>query len=356
MQDHSLLLKTGKKGFEMQFNWLFVLIAGAIIIGFFFSLIRAQNSDSNTSSETQSRQEIDAMLRGSQSSAELQKTIPFAKKVRFSCYDDGISSTSEFYVGDSDVASQYNYKVMFTPAVLDGKEIIMKSSQFKAPFSIMPFLYLTNKDIEYVFIGNSALLDQVYSSLPKNTTKRQKRVADIALYPNNNYDNTVFIVNASDAGNLGALSKFRSSNDYRRVSAVVIDAAGGLSDSYGSVDFYHYESSGFKLDDSVGFIGSEMLLGAVIAHDGGIYHCELSKATKRMNLSISLHKLKIMQYSSGLPSECDDYYSKMLTILNQIQEIISADNPDFAKAFPFIWDLGRLNTLVVQKTECAPLY
>ena len=33
-----------KKGFEMQFHWIFVLIAGAIILIFFFSLTQKQKS------------------------------------------------------------------------------------------------------------------------------------------------------------------------------------------------------------------------------------------------------------------------------------------------------------------------
>jgi hypothetical protein len=253
MLNNSFSLRKSKKGFEMQFNWLFVLIAGAIFLAFFFSLIRGHSSDSAKEDASSAQQELDSLLRSSQSSAELQKIIAFGKQLRFSCYDSGNSATSgvsssfvsEYYVGDSDSAVQYNYKVIFSPRVLDGKELIVKSSAFRMPFNIMPFVFLMNKDIEFVFVGNNTILTQLYSSLPVNASKKKITVEALPSFPNNNYYNTVFIMNSSDgalAMNL-QLSNFKLPSDHKKIFAVVINAAGGLADSYGDLRFYDYVNS-----------------------------------------------------------------------------------------------------------------
>ena len=38
-----------RKGFELQFNWIFVLIAGALILAFFFTIAQKQRNLSQQS-------------------------------------------------------------------------------------------------------------------------------------------------------------------------------------------------------------------------------------------------------------------------------------------------------------------
>jgi hypothetical protein len=360
-------LSKNKKGFEMQFNWLFVLIAGAIFIAFFFSLINGHSSDSLKENDVGVQQEIDSLLRSSQSSAEIQKIIPFDMQLRFSCYDSDVSSglagsfnslVSEYYVGSSNSAVQYNYKVIFSPRLLDGKELIVKSSSFNLPFNVMPFVFIMNKDIEFVFVGNNSLVNQLYSALPPNATKKKAALSEFSNFPNNNYDNTVFIMNSSDGANAMSLllSNFRLSSDRNRVYAVVINPVGGLADSYGDIRFFYYDSYGFQQEKISGFIGQELLLGAMVSHDSQLYDCQVKKAMLRANLSISLHKSKLEEYAAVFSDDCNQHYAQISSLLDESGAILGSNVVDFEKLFALVQGVDRLNTLMVQRTDCPPLY
>jgi len=52
----------GKRGIEMQFHWIFILIAGAIILAFFFSLVAKQKSLSEEKLSISSFKELAIVL------------------------------------------------------------------------------------------------------------------------------------------------------------------------------------------------------------------------------------------------------------------------------------------------------
>jgi len=54
-----------KKGvIEVQFNWIFILIIGAIILFFFFSIVKTQKTVSEKKISTTVRRDIRAILTG----------------------------------------------------------------------------------------------------------------------------------------------------------------------------------------------------------------------------------------------------------------------------------------------------
>src|SRR5262245_38251117 len=118
-----------KRGFELQFNWLFVLIAGAVFLGFFFLVIRNQLTASDIDESAAAQSDLSFILRTSQGSRSSEKLIPLPGKFTFSCEDN----VSSFSAAGSTFTGQYNYLAIFSPEVLDSKEVMVKTETFKAP-------------------------------------------------------------------------------------------------------------------------------------------------------------------------------------------------------------------------------
>lgn len=356
MTSINLALKKSRKGFELQFNWIFVIIGGAIFLGFFFMLISRQTSISDDEAGLSSQQEVDSLFRANQASAQTQKFIPFDKKVSFFCSSLGNDFISEYYVGSSKASTSYNYRVIFAPSFLDSQEIILKSTPFKAPYNIMSFIYLTNKHVEFVFVGqDNALFSQLATLLPMNSTIR--KAASLSSYKNTNYDHTVFLLNASDSGLLNRdLTNFNKPIDTGRVHAVLLGSAGDIADSYGDIAFYEYEpGNGFNRMGTASFMGQELLVGAVVSHDYNLYSCELRKALLRLNFTLELNKKKLEQYSLSLPS-CAASYDKMIQYMIGIQANIGEKELALDQAYPLIRDINMLNEYLVRSTECPAVY
>ncbi len=345
-----------KRGFAIQFNWLFVLIGGAIILAFFFSLITNQASEEEKRTAQRSTQELDALLKVSLASGDTQKTLLFNKKIVFYC-----DEISEYYVEGAIKPGRYDYDVIFSPTKLESKELIIQTLAFEAPFRVIPLVYVTNKDIEYVFVGSSALINIVYNFMPDDTLKKSLAApSNIANYPDNNYDHTVFVLN--DSMYLTALNNF--DNNDERVYAVVITP--GPVVGYGNLNFYHYDSSSppprFVNDGSIPFLGSELVLGGVISHDKTIYECNLRKVLRRLELLSRLHINRTIYYYYNTSEECKNYYNDTNArgFIEDIKEYavekdeLSVD--DFNNALFAINELRSLNTYIIRRTSCPPIY
>ncbi|MFH0869934.1 MAG: hypothetical protein V1866_02665 [archaeon] len=346
----------GRKGFELQFNWLFVLIAGAIFIAFFISLMRNHSSDVEQASTLNAKQELDSLFRVNRASVNTQKVLSFSKRLDFST-----SNISGYFVDGSDVWNRYDYSVIFAPKFLDGDELMIKTSSFKAPFNVMPFIFLANNDLEFVFVGSDAVLSAVSLAMPENITKKSLAgKSEMASFKNNNYDHTVFVFTTdSFGGSMPLLANFQSPADKERVYAVVIDAAGGFADAYGQVSFYNYSKGSLKLEGQSGFIGIELLLGAVISHNQRIYNREFRKAMNRLGLLADLQVRRVAEYSQSTQESCKAYYDSMSESLSYIKMLSASGrlmDDDILNMFNQIINIKQLNTALLQKTDCPLLY
>lgn len=340
-----------KKGFAIQFSWLFVLIGGAIILAFFFALIKDYSHGSEVESFSDLTKELDELFSVSLASRDTQKTIFFDEKINFACDD-----VSSFYVEGSDVHRDYDYDVIFSPTELQGEELIVKTLVFEAPFRVTPMLYLSNKDIEFVFSGSSTVINLVYGFMPENLTLRS--TADIKSYPNNDFFHTVFVVN--DSSLLTTLNNFRKSDG--RAYAVVIASGEGTLLEYGNLSFYHYEPSGFVYDGTSPFLGQETLVAGVLSHDWKLYDCNLNKLLQRLELLSGLHIERVKHYYEHVPFVVckQNYDGQPESARNHLEDIKSSsgEEPSIDKFMILnaaITDLRNLNNYLIT-TECPRLY
>lgn len=351
-----------KRGFAIQFNWLFVLIGGAIILGFFFSIITNQVYEGEKKTAQRSTQELDALLKVSLASGDTQKTVVFDKKIVFYC-----DEISEYYVEGAVKPSRYDYNAIFSPSELESKELIIQTLAFEAPSRVMPIVYVTNKDVEYVFVGDSTLITHIYNAMPDSTIKKSINFATnpdaLSTYPDNNYDHTVFVLNITDETRLRLTSLDNFVNPDGRAYAVVITPGPYPLVDPGELTFYHYDSSSlvypFINDGSVLFLNPELVLGGVISHDKTIYNCTLRKVLRRLELLSKLHKERMIYYADNAAEYCKSVYSSANNSFENITFYAGKEPPsvdDFKNISQSIDDLRDLNDYLLTETDCPRIY
>jgi len=270
---------------EVQFNWIFILIAGAVILAFFFSIIQKQQSISEQKLALEVVNQIDAITTGAAVARGAAQRVDLPRSgIDFTCTDD---CSCAFSVGP--VTRDYQDKIIFSPQHIEGKEIVFWTQEWRVPFRVTNFLYITNDRIKYFFVydenipQSEQLKRQLEQELPAQInaefiTPSEICTGDTGCVKNENFLQVkfVFLETLPDilSGSLGLL------HDSFRTTDVT-----GLYVSSGQLTFFKCRKNRVGNCDSTPslYVGDAPLYGAIFAYDETAYRCNLREATKRLS-------------------------------------------------------------------------
>lgn len=167
-------MRKGKKGaIEVQFNWIFVLIVGALILVFFINISNAQRKNADQKLAFELLQKVDLIMNGALTIPETGQVFDMPK-IPFELDCDRISTLG--------VSRQFPERILFGPDTLQGRKLFVWSKDWTVPYKISNFLYITTSDVRYAIITDWDVNNQVdssnvdktrrfYNSLPDNITK-----------------------------------------------------------------------------------------------------------------------------------------------------------------------------------------
>ncbi|MBI5065767.1 hypothetical protein HZA97_06020 [Candidatus Woesearchaeota archaeon] len=147
------------KGFEMQFNWIFILIAGALILSFFVMIAQKQLVISEKKQEISVLKQFDDVFSSALRSEETSFTIDTKAKINFFCTQNQCS-----YMINK-IQQKYNLPV-FAPFTLDGGPLTLWSKSIKAPFLVTNLLFITNPKIKFIIVSSPS--DPIKKILEQN--------------------------------------------------------------------------------------------------------------------------------------------------------------------------------------------
>jgi len=146
---------------ETQLNWVFILIVGAIILGFFTFIVMKQKVSSEAKFSGKVSQQINTILVGAKVSSGTVQMIPTPElEIRFTCND--------YYIGPA--SQRLGNRVVFAPEYLDGDELITWALDWSVPFKVSTFLYMTTPFIKYVVVDSDED-EKFFNALPDKLNK-----------------------------------------------------------------------------------------------------------------------------------------------------------------------------------------
>ncbi|MBW2973333.1 hypothetical protein KY346_02990 [Candidatus Woesearchaeota archaeon] len=267
-----------KRGFEMQFHWIFILIAGAVILAFFFSVVAKQKSLSEQKLSITLSENIEAVFSGAIESKGTAQLLAMPKGgLSFSCSE---ACDCNFWIDDK--ATSFSDKILFAPSLIEGQDAVAWSNEWKMPFRITNFLYITNPNIKYYLVyeagKNDRLFDRINKSFPPGLNvavlRDPNEVEDV---PYEGYPETKFIF--LDVVN-PEINLMGMDSDFKREEVSAIN----IQPNANSITFYEKTPKEIEFTSkSSPFAGEPWIFAAIFAADKQMYDCGLRAAFLKLS-------------------------------------------------------------------------
>lgn len=331
-----------KKAFEIQFNWIFVLVAGAAILLFFTFIVVKQKSISDTSTKAIVLKSIEAIITGTIASTDTINIVDIPNsEIEISCGRISLGTISK----------QYQSMVLFAPSTIRGSKLITQTSMFNAPFRALNLLYITSPDVRYIIIGESALAKEINKSLPKDIRKDFYSPSPIPSITNqNNYKvRFVFFGGISD----GVLENLKAMPDSDVTAIKVIEDDEGR----GTIEFYQKNKlmSWDKLEPEP-YLTKSLLLGAIYSDTPESYECNAKNAFSRLKLITQIYSERAEGLMEIEDEQCAQIYDNALKELNKIFTASSDFNEEAIETIASAANSLSLKNKEAQKSSCTSIY
>ncbi len=273
-----------KKGvIEIQLNWIFILIVGAIILLFFIFVSKSIAKSAEVKTSEKILTNIDAILTGSSTTEKTASKIDIPKTdIRYSCFADenacspNYGCTSNFAYAKTGKKIDTSSLVIFSPEQITTSSLITWTQDWLVPFKVMNFLFLSRSDIKYILVAdeNNALANELHELFQDNEFINVIKTDDITSQIINENDYWIRIV-FFDSVNPTTLSFDKIQADH--VDAVVIDE---------TVTFYPIKqekkvSKTNYYNQPFHYIDKISILGAIFSEQPEHYVCNMNKALLR---------------------------------------------------------------------------
>lgn len=297
---------------DIQFNWIYIIIVGAIFIGFFFSVISSQNKSAELEVSTTLVNHFETIL---SSTAQQDNTLKVHEKIspriklNFVC---SLEESQSYFTVQNSPPIDTLFDIQFSKNTVKGKDMITWTSTWKQPFRIASFLYISNKDDMFLFYDNTGSAKELYDNFPTNFTTKVLGASDPFESDESNYDHYTYVIveNEGDYDELYDIETFGKTHwdSSSKSSLVVIRPA--LTNNlfkYGTVSFC---KNRFPADDCISqpYIGEASLYGAIFSSDFDTYKCNMNKAFQILRLHSLLNYNRIKNLRSVLPESCKILY------------------------------------------------
>ena len=131
---------------EVHFNWIFILIAGAVIFVFFINIVNKQREFSDIRTSGTIATNLESILTGAQISTDTVNIIDLPKvNIGFEC--------ERYFIGPTPKQTKSN--VIFAPNLLKGTQMISWALDWNMPYRITNFLYLTDPELRYIIVNKA---------------------------------------------------------------------------------------------------------------------------------------------------------------------------------------------------------
>ena len=320
---------------EVHFNWIFILIVGAIIFIFFVNIVNKQREFSEIKSSGTIITSLESILTGAQISTNTINIMDMPKvDIGFEC--------NRYFIGPIPKPTKSN--VIFSPGLLKGKKLITWALDWNVPYRVTNFLYITDPQLRYVIVydeDTETVANSVYDELPEEINKEIPMHKDdlTALKDKNNYK-VKFIFLIDEAPNFPAELDYMEDKD---VTAINLGASSSnIISSTGTIEFFQKKGSNWESKGTTCYLKEESLFGAIFAEDIDMYNCVMKKAFKKLNLVTEIYldrSDELERYYFSIDKSCYQPYSSAKTQLNYMK--IASEN----RIDDFPQGIGHMDTM-----------
>jgi hypothetical protein len=363
------MIRNNKKGvLEVQFNWIFIIIAGAIILLIFFGIIGMQKNIQDRKTANTIMMHMNSIITGAKESSNTIHFIDIPKTdIRFSCYSDlctEVGCTSAYSIDNSN-QNHISIEPIFASDLVRGKLLITWSKPWYFPFEVTSFLYTSTPEFRYIFYDSGqAAIKELYDELPDKLSKTLESDL-ISLEHQNNYKVKFIFYEVSDVSSVD-LPAFTGNLHHLDVTAVNIKPVENGIDGFGIVEFYKRakNQNKFELEGESYYFKEASLIGSIFAEDLDFYECTLTKALIRLSSVVDVYLKRTEElldyYVSASSTQCEGGMGSGLnhleTFENKLVWPISVNPSDSAILYSSYQQLNNINNEMRNYYTCEGIF
>ena len=311
-------LNDNKSGqIQLTFNWVYILIAGAVILLFFVGLVVKQQAAAEESLAFDVVQIMESIFTGAQVSEKTKNFIDVSGladyTLSFTC-EDGLS---EFGIKGQSSPAQNVVDPIFSPKEIKTTLLILWSLPYNLPFKVINFMYVTSTNTKYFILGDgNGFAEEFY-----NATQEFNRVIikdPTEIDPEKNFQVRIIDLDGNFVQSDQLVPEKLSLLDDDKVTAVSFIASN-------LVNYYQKENNLWKQTNlnPVSIISliderDAAKYAAIFSANENMYKCNMNKAFLRLRYLIEIYEEKAkemeLHYSANpelqLSKDCLNYIQK----------------------------------------------
>lgn len=282
-----MILFNHKKGIiEIQLNWIFILIVGAIILLFFIFVSKSITTSAEVKTSEKILTNIDAILIGSSTTEKTASKIDIPKPdISYTCFADenacspDYGCTSGFAYKKTGKKIDTSSLVIFSPEQITSSSLITWTQDWQVPFKVMNFLFLSRPDVKYILVAdeNNVLANELGELFKDNEFITVLKTNDITSQIINENDYWIRIVFFNQIN--------PTTQNFDKLQAMHVDAA-VVDENTQTITFYPIKqekklSKNNYYSQPLPYIDKISLLGAIFSEQPEHYVCNMNKALLR---------------------------------------------------------------------------
>ena len=306
------MLKLGsKKGQGVQFNWIYVVVAGAIILGFFSWFIVRYIDLQNTKLDAKVARNIDSNFLAIKGASQFKPVLDLGENFDFDFGCDSLTVNSKY-------TQKINDKIIFSnKEITNTRKINVWTYGFETGFFVDNFIYVIDPRQKYhlVYGANKDFAQGIYDKMPQ-TLLGQVTISD--------YNGAVL----NPSGKNRFILFFEPSTDQLELleskgSVIYIEPK-----EAGQVTFYQGDTKTLS-----SFFGSGLIYGLIFSDDIKMYDCSKKRALDKLGILSDIYytKTRSLDRISSNPL-CD--YNTLSSLLKTFSE--SSKNDDVIGVYKYI--------------------
>ena len=308
-------MKNKKAQVQHVFFWIFILIAGTLILIFFISIALHQKTISEYKIASLILSDLQPILAGAMAVEETFNRIELPKaKLEFIC--DPNTLYSEYSVKGTGIHIETPTEIFFSPTELTHETLYTWTLQFNAPFPVSNALAITSPENLYVFIYDQSsedsedLAQYIYDQIPPQINIEmigKNRINSINPIP---YKNIKFVFFTEPSGII--------------IPEQILKKSKAIEITENAVVFLQKTTNKFSRTspeisyprDPQDFI----TYAAIFSADSNQFKCQIKKLLKRYDFQRKIYlnyTKKLSQQTKG--TVCQVIYGEIVKLLNQAQ-------------------------------------
>jgi hypothetical protein len=383
-------MKSKSAQIQVTFNWIYIMIAGAMILLFFIGIIVKEKAASEERLSAEVVDIMESIFTGASLSEKTKNFIDTSGLVDYTLYFDCDAGVSEFGLSGYSYYVSDSVNPLFAPLELSSTRLVLWSLPYRLPFKVIDFLFVTSANTKYFLVGNDVSFINEFNNATETDNSMLKinweQLFDLNdLDPGGNFQVRIVDLDGTNVDVGKPLPEKLLAMGDKKVTAVSFGKLG-----VNTVDYYQKEGSVWKkLNDnpirilSIDEERDAAKYGAIFSGSPESYQCNMMKAFKKLDKLIAVYGGEKMSENIGgklaeivefyesnpetsLTTECLGYlttydenvYTSLRSMQNQIKTCLVFQGEQ-GKCFDLITHadtLRKANRILSETGDCISLY